>query len=164
MIKLAKRLGFTVEKYAEDEVKIYSGTIVSLWKTIEFEYLCRHFWMVLPQRRGYLERVLLSGWENKRMEYYSRFFKTVEVNSSFYRPPDARITRQWAERVPGDFVFTVKLWQKIYPSGMFEAATGEVAVISQDDINFIPERNRTTDNRGQAGALLAQFPPGFKKY
>jgi uncharacterized protein YecE (DUF72 family) len=45
------------------------------------------------------------------LEYLSRFFDTIEVNSSFYRPPTASTTRSWANRVAANkqFTFTAKL-------------------------------------------------------
>jgi len=33
------------------------------------------------------------------LEYYSQFFNTVEVNSSFYRPPNPGYVYNWAKRV-----------------------------------------------------------------
>ena len=35
-----------------------------------------------------------------RLRYYATFFDTVEVNSSFYRPPDPATTLKWAKRTP----------------------------------------------------------------
>ena len=96
------------------------------------------------------------------LEYYSRFFKTVEVNSSFYRPPEAVFVKQWVRRVPDDFLFAVKLWQKFTHPGMYEAATGETAVISRDDIELFRKGIEPLAQAGKLGALLAQFPPSFK--
>lgn len=44
----------------------------------------------------------------KYLEYYSKFFHTVEINSSFYRMPDKETIRQWRDIVPGKFIFSVK--------------------------------------------------------
>src|SRR6267142_6288392 len=45
------------------------------------------------------------------LEYLARFFDTIEINSSFYRPPTPKTTKSWASRVSGnpDFTFTAKL-------------------------------------------------------
>jgi len=45
--------------------------------------------------------------------YLSQFFDTIEVNSSFYRPPSAAADRGWLERVAANskFKFTAKLWR-----------------------------------------------------
>jgi uncharacterized protein YecE (DUF72 family) len=47
------------------------------------------------------------------VEYLSRFFDTVEINTSFYGPPKAETTRKWTEHVAGNarFRFTAKLWR-----------------------------------------------------
>ncbi len=96
------------------------------------------------------------------LEYYSQFFKTVEVNSSFYRPPNPGYVQNWVRRVPQDFLFTVKLWQKFTHPKMYEEATGEVASISQDDVDLFKQSIEPLAVSGKLGALLAQFPPSFK--
>jgi len=96
------------------------------------------------------------------LEYYSQFFNTVEINSSFYRPPSVGYVYNWARRVPKDFLFTVKMWQKFTHPKMYKEATGEDAVISQQDVDLF---NRSIDpliKYDKLGALLAQFPPSFK--
>jgi uncharacterized protein YecE (DUF72 family) len=45
-----------------------------------------------------------------RLEYYARFFDTVEINSSYYAIPAARNVGRWAERTPPGFVFNVKAY------------------------------------------------------
>jgi uncharacterized protein YecE (DUF72 family) len=42
------------------------------------------------------------------LEYYSRRFRTVELNNAFYRLPTRDSFSTWAERVPEDFVISVK--------------------------------------------------------
>ncbi len=96
------------------------------------------------------------------LEYYCRFFPTVEVNSSFYRPPHPGMTARWVRQTPDDFRFAVKLWQKFTHPSMFEAATGEAAVISHDDVTLFQASLEPLVKSGKLGALLAQFPPGFK--
>ena len=94
--------------------------------------------------------------------YYSRFFNTVEINSSFYRPPDPAVSRRWAQKVPDGFLFTVKLWQKFTHPKMFETATGETAAISQADVDIFQKGISPLIESGKMGALLAQFPPSFR--
>ena len=102
-----------------------------------------------------------SGGINE-LEYYSQFFNAVEVNSSFYRPPNPGFAERWVKRTPKDFLFTVKLWQKFTHPKMFEATTGEYAVISQRDIDWFLSGIKPLQEAGKLGALLAQFPPSFK--
>jgi uncharacterized protein YecE (DUF72 family) len=96
------------------------------------------------------------------LEYYSQFFSTVEINSSFYRPPNPGYVYNWVKRVPQDFLFTVKLWQKFTHPKMYQEATGEVAAISQDDVDLFKRSLEPLTRYGRLGALLAQFPPSFK--
>src|ERR1051325_9823972 len=45
------------------------------------------------------------------LEYLARFFNTIEINSSFYRPPAPSTTKSWAKRVAEnkEFEYTAKL-------------------------------------------------------
>jgi len=95
------------------------------------------------------------------LEYYCRFFGTVEVNSSFYRPPDPAVTDAWAKKTPDGFLFAVKLWQKFTHPRMYEAATGEAAAISLADVDLFRRSLEPLSARGKLGAVLAQFPPSF---
>ena len=96
------------------------------------------------------------------LEYYSRFFNTVEINSSFYRPPSPGYVERWARSVPEDFLFTVKLWQKFTHSGMYEEASGEEAAVYPEDVDLFNESMEPLVRYGKLGALLAQFPPSFR--
>ncbi len=96
------------------------------------------------------------------LEYYSQFFDTVEINSSFYRPPNPGYVYNWARRVPEGFLFTVKLWQKFTHPKMYKEATGKEAVISQKDVDLFKHSIEPLARYGKLGALLAQFPPSFK--
>ncbi|SFI45707.1 DUF72 domain-containing protein [Nitrosomonas sp. Nm34] len=40
--------------------------------------------------------------------YYAKYFKTVEINNSFYQLPDKKTLLRWYDIVPKDFIFTVK--------------------------------------------------------
>src|SRR6186997_972039 len=44
----------------------------------------------------------------ERLAWYAESFSTVEVDSTFYRVPDERAVRGWAERTPDGFVMHVK--------------------------------------------------------
>jgi len=96
------------------------------------------------------------------LEYYSQFFKTVEINSTFYRPPNTGYVYNWARRVPEDFLFTVKLWQKFTHPKMYQESTGRDAVISQADVDLFKQGIEPLVRYGKLGAMLAQFPPSFK--
>ena len=44
----------------------------------------------------------------ERLAYYAERFSTVEVDSTYYRVPDEKMVRGWAERTPDGFVMHVK--------------------------------------------------------
>jgi uncharacterized protein YecE (DUF72 family) len=45
---------------------------------------------------------------SQRLAYYQQYFRSVEINSSFYSLPSPASLRHWYESVAGDFVFAVK--------------------------------------------------------
>jgi uncharacterized protein YecE (DUF72 family) len=96
------------------------------------------------------------------LEYYSQYFNTVEINSSFYRPPNPGYVHNWARRVPAGFLFAMKLWQKFTHPGMYRNATGEEAIVSQRDVDVFRSSVEPLARPGKLGALLVQFPPSFK--
>jgi len=82
--------------------------------------------------------------------YLAQHFDTIEINSTFYRPPEPGIAKNWVRKVSANsrFRFTAKLWR-----------------------GFTHERNATADDErqfkggidplveaGRLGALLLQFP------
>lgn len=46
--------------------------------------------------------------KDKWLEYYSKYFNTVEINSSFYHLMKKEIFNNWALQTPDNFVFAVK--------------------------------------------------------
>ena len=100
--------------------------------------------------------------DKDKLAYYAQFFDTVELNSSFYRPPNPGAARNWAASVPDSFRFTAKLWQKFTHPKMFEEATGKPAAIRPEDFDVFTAGIAPLAEAGKLGALLAQFPPSFK--
>ena len=41
-------------------------------------------------------------------EYYIKFFKTVEINNTFYRLPSKKVIINWRDKSPKDFIFAIK--------------------------------------------------------
>ncbi|MFC2068802.1 DUF72 domain-containing protein [Chloroflexota bacterium] len=115
-----------------------------------------------PKGEGTWKGHFYPKYKMNELEYYSQFFSTVEVNSSFYRPTNPGFAENWVKRTPKDFLFTVKLWQKFTHPKMYEEATGEHAAISQKDVDWFMSGIIPIYDSGKLGALLAQFPPSFK--
>ena len=91
------------------------------------------------------------------LSFYAEHFNTVEVNSTFYGQPRPDVCRRWAGRTPGDFEFSVKLYQKFTHPKMVELEPATVYDLDEFKRGIDP-----IASRGKLGALLAQFPPSFK--
>lgn len=51
--------------------------------------------------------------ESHWLEFYARYFPTVEVDSTFYAPPGADAIRRWLDLTPSHFRFSCKLPREI---------------------------------------------------
>lgn len=89
------------------------------------------------------------------LEYLARFFNTIEINSSFYRPFTPATAKSWIERVAGarDFRFTAKI---------LRVFTHERGKATAEDEKQVREGMDALDSAGKLGALLLQFPWSFK--
>ena len=47
------------------------------------------------------------------MKRYFQFFNTVEIQKTFYKPPQADTAKKWRTQAPKGFEFTLKAWQVI---------------------------------------------------
>ena len=100
--------------------------------------------------------------DKDKLTFYAQYFNTVEINSSFYRPPNQYAAQAWASKVPDDFRFTAKLWQKFTHPKMFEAATGQTWRVQDEDFGVFAEGIGPLAEAGKLGPLLAQFPTSFR--
>jgi uncharacterized protein YecE (DUF72 family) len=89
------------------------------------------------------------------LEYLARFFNTIEINSSFYRPFTVATAKSWAQRVAGarDFMFTAKLHR------VFTHERGKATAEDERQVREGLDALRTAE---KLGALLLQFPWSFK--
>ena len=46
---------------------------------------------------------------SQRLRWYAEHFNFVEVNSTFYALPQAKMVERWCRETPDDFVFDLKL-------------------------------------------------------
>lgn len=90
------------------------------------------------------------------LAYLSRYFDTVEINSTFYRPMDADVVRRWAERVDDNtrFRFAMKLWRR-FTHERGEAWTAKDVRQARAGLDAMAEARRL-------GAVLVQFPWSFR--
>jgi len=91
------------------------------------------------------------------LTFLSGYFDTVEVNSSFYRPPAATHCASWVEKVEANarFKFTVKLWQRFTHERKTSPTAGEARVFCAGLEPIV--------NAGRLGAILIQFPWSFRR-
>ncbi len=88
------------------------------------------------------------------LEYLARFFNTVEINSSFYRPFTAATANSWARRIASaDFVFTAKLHR------VFTHERGKGTL---EDEKAVREGMDALSSQEKLGAMLLQFPWSFQ--
>ncbi|MFX0165183.1 MAG: DUF72 domain-containing protein [Promethearchaeota archaeon] len=86
------------------------------------------------------------------LEYFSKYFNIVEINSTFYNLPSIDMVNNWKLRVPANFRFIVKIWQRITHN------------LDDPDLDLYIENFFSTlaflDEKIKA--FLLQFPPWFK--
>ena len=94
-----------------------------------------------------------ASFENaSRLTYYASLFNSIEINSSFYKIPQATTVSKWAASVPAGFKFTFKLWKGITHNKDLNFNEADVAA-------FFNAINSVQDKKG---CLLIQFPPSLK--
>jgi len=92
---------------------------------------------------------------SKKLQFYSKHFKTVEINNSFYRLPSEEAFKNWRKQVPADFVFAVKLSRYL---------THIKRLKVDDQTNEGVDRfcSRARYLKGNFGVVLVQLPASFK--
>lgn len=87
------------------------------------------------------------------LSFYAARFRTVEINSTFYRPPVVSVLEGWASQVPADFRFVLKAPQAITHIRRL-ADAGELVASLLEAAGTLRER---------LGPILFQLPPNLKK-
>jgi uncharacterized protein YecE (DUF72 family) len=89
------------------------------------------------------------------LSYLSGFFDTIEINSTFYRPPSSSSAADWVRRVEHNpqFKFTAKLYRTF---------THESSGASPQDETDYRKGLDPIFQAGRLGAVLIQFPWSFK--
>jgi uncharacterized protein YecE (DUF72 family) len=89
--------------------------------------------------------------DKSRLNFYASLFNSIEINSSFYKLPQAKTLAKWALDVPENFKFTYKLWRDI-------THNKDLFFKPEDVDRFIQVINHAGNKRG---CLLVQFPPSI---
>ncbi|UCC45840.1 MAG: DUF72 domain-containing protein [Candidatus Zixiibacteriota bacterium] len=86
------------------------------------------------------------------LDYYVKFFPTVEINSTYYRIPHPAVFANMVKKAPEGFDFTVKVPQS------FTHRRTDI----ESDVRFFSEAVKPLVESGMLAGLLAQFPYSFK--
>ncbi len=127
--------------------------------------------------------LLASGWyppevdtPEARLKYYAERFPVVEVDSTYYTPPNERNSALWVARTPKDFRFNVKAFSLLTkhptrPSALYKDlrpdTTKNVYVddLPRESVDQVWERFLAAldplHQAGKLGAVLFQFPHWF---
>jgi uncharacterized protein YecE (DUF72 family) len=128
--------------------------------------------------------LLASGWypadadtPEKRLAFYARQFPIVEVDSTYYTPPNERNSQLWAARTPERFTFNVKAFSLLtgHPtkvSALYKDLRPEtdkrnlyLKDVDEKVVDAVWERFlaalRPLHDTGRLGAVLFQFPQWF---
>jgi uncharacterized protein YecE (DUF72 family) len=128
--------------------------------------------------------LLASGWypedatsAEERLGYYAKQFPLVEVDSTYYTPPNERNSELWAQRTPDGFTFNIKAFSLLTqhptrPTALYkdlrpEGATKNLYVkdLDQSTVDAVWERFLGALDplyqAGKLGAVLFQFPQWF---
>lgn len=65
---------------------------------------CSGFYYNHWKKLFYPEKLPKAKW----LEYYAKYFNTLEVNNTFYRFPNESMLRGWYQKTPSNFRFTLK--------------------------------------------------------
>jgi len=86
--------------------------------------------------------------------YYSRYFTTIELNTSHYRIPTDTQTEKWLEKVPKEFLFCPKVFQGISHSrnGLLDKA------LLKQWLKFLEQLGDS------CGPSFLQLPPYFEYF
>lgn len=86
-----------------------------------------------------------------QLKYYSKHFKTVEINSSFYHLPRPKTYQNWASQTPDYFLFAVKASRFITHIKRLKGAKLAWKKFIGNALNL----------GNKLGPILFQFPPSF---
>jgi len=128
--------------------------------------------------------LLASGWyppevdtAEKRLEYYASRFPLVEVDATYYTPPNERNSTLWVARTPSHFTFNVKAFSLLTQHPTRVAALYKdlrpdtdkrnvyLSDLDEKTVDSVWERFLSAlvplHEAGKLGALLFQFPQWF---
>jgi len=94
--------------------------------------------------------------EKKKLTFYSKFYDTVEIDSTFYAFPNPGMVIGAAKSTPSGFVFSAKLPKLITHEKTLDVERG----VKEDLFRFL-HLMKPLIEEGKLGPLLIQLPPSF---
>jgi uncharacterized protein YecE (DUF72 family) len=120
----------------------------------------------MSKQHGYIH-IGTSGWSydhwkgpfypadlpgSRMLEYYAQHFRSVEINSSFYRLPEKKTLQHWYECTPDDFLFSAKASRYIT----------HMKKLREPRKTVPPFLKRISTLHGKLGPILFQLPPRWR--
>lgn len=91
-----------------------------------------------------------------KLSFYSKVYRTAEVDSTFYAYPSKGLVLGWSRYTPEDFVFSVKLPQALTHEKELDLKKG----VEADLVRFL-SLMKPLIATGKLGPVLVQLPPSF---
>lgn len=113
-----------------------------------------------PPEKGGWTKVFYPSSQTKRLSYYSRFFDTVEMDSTFYEKFYKYMTKQTFigldNATPENFEFSIKVPETVTHIKRLDVRKGAIASLEEflDKISPLKITNKL-------GAILVQLPPSL---
>lgn len=90
---------------------------------------------------------------SKMFEFYCQYFRTYELNGSFYRFPTLKVLNNWYVKTPEDFIFSIKAPKEITHIKKFVACEERILEFYNVCKMGLKEK---------LGCVLFQFPPSYQ--
>ena len=113
-----------------------------------------------PDKGGGWTEVFYPDKETKRLRYYSQFFETAEMDSTFYNRFYSKMTKVtfigMTKATPERFQFSVKVPENITHKKRLDIDKGAIT-----DFEEFIEKISPLKSANKLGAILIQLPPSF---
>ena len=110
--------------------------------------------------RGGWVKVFYPDAQTKKLQYYSQFFNTAEINATFYEKLYMYMTKDtftsMTRATPDNFQFSIKVPETVTHDKRLDVTKGAMALLDEflDKISPLRVSNKL-------GAVLLQLPPSF---
>ena len=94
--------------------------------------------------------------DRNMLRHYARVFKTVEIDSTFYRYPSKGMVFGWSRYTPEGFIYSAKLPRIITHEKRLDLAEGV-----EEDLQRFIELMEPLQLNGKLACILIQLPPRF---